>query len=332
MRTSLRRFALAVAVIATAAIVTSPAWAAFPNQGKRILYARQPVSTSTPPTALLGTATSNLFSIRNNGEDRRRVTDSVKAFEYGGYHSPDGTRIVYWAQTPDGYQVWRANADGVAREALTSNPVSVNPNWSRNGNKIVYVKYSGPAASLQLGGPLAQEPHVGGGADLMIMNADGTGKHSILAGTVYSPGWSPTAPEIAYSGPSGPGLGLFLISPEGGEPQIVCCKAGGTALFADWSPDGRRLLFVYLPPAAGPGAGVQLLTVRRNSTDVVPVTNDSYNITIPRFSDDGERVIYAKDVGGGLLDLYSINSDGSGGKKRLTDTPALSEWLNYVIG
>lgn len=327
MRTSFRGLALAVAVIATGVVVTSPAWAAFPNQGNRILYVRQPASSPAR-----GAAANDMFSIKNNGEDRVRVTDSPRINEYGGFYSPNGARIVYWGQTPDAYQVFRANADGSGREALTNNPVSVNPNWSRNGSRIVYVKYSGPATP-SLGGPFTAEPRGPGSVDLMIMNSDGTGKHSILNGSaIYSPGWSPTAAEIGYSGTVGEGLGLFLISPEGGEPQIVCCKIGGTALFADWSPDGRRLLYVYLPPTTGPSTVFEVWTIRRNGTDAVLLTDESYNVTLPRYSDDGERVIFAKDVGGGALDLYSIRSDGSGGKKRLTDTPAANEWLNYVIG
>lgn len=334
MRNSTRRLAIAAAVTATAVIVTSPAWAAFPSQGKRILYARQPVTTTAPPgTPFRGAgATYDMFSIKPNGDDRSRVTDSGKVNEYGGYYSPDGERIVYWGQTLDGYQVFSANAGGGGRQTLTNNPMSANPNWSRNGSKIVYVKYTG-IAGPQLGGPFAPGHRGIGGADLMIMNADGTGKHSILNGQVYSPGWSPTAAEIAFSGPVKGGIAVYLISPDGGTPEYLCCK-GGTAVFADWSPDGRRLLFSYAPPGppVGPSTGAQLVTIRRNGTDPVLVTDDSYAITLPRFSNDGERVIYAKDSGDGTLDIYSIRSDGTGGRKRLTETPGYHEWLNYLIG
>lgn len=335
MRISTRRLAIAAAVTATAVIVTSPAWAAFPDQGKRILYVRQPVTTTAPPgTPLRGAgAPYDMFSIKPNGDDRSRVTDSGKVNEYGGYYSPDGERIVYWGQTLGGYQVFSANAEGGRRQILTNNPVSVNPNWSRNGSRIVYVKYTGATTTLQLGGPLAPGHRGIGSANLMIMNADGTGKHSILSGQVYGPGWSPTAPEIAFSGPVKGGIAIYLVSPDGGTPDYLCCK-GGTAVFADWSPDGRRLLFLYVPPAppVGPSTGIQLVTIRRNGTGLVPVTDDSYESTLPRYSNDGERVIYAKDSGDGTLDIYSIRSDGTGGRKRLTETPGYHEWLNYLIG
>jgi Tol biopolymer transport system component len=329
MRTSFRRAAFTVAAAMTAVIVTSPAWAAFPNQGNRILYVRAPYeATGTPSVAPRGTVTgADLFSIRNNGDDRRRVSDSGKVNEFGGYFSPDGDHIVFWGQTADGYQVFRADADGTHRKALTTNPVSVQPNWSRNGKQIVYAKF--PAtAKPQRGGPLTGRRGPASG-HLMLMDADGSAKHSILDAPVYSPGWSPTRAEIAYSSQiEGGGVGIFLIPPDGGKPTLVCCK-GGTAVFADWSPDGSRLLFLYAPPA---GSGIEVWTVRRNGTDPVPVTNESYSITLPRYTDDGERVVFAKDPGGGALDLYSIRSDGSGGKKRLTDTPKFHEWLNLFIG
>ena len=43
-------------------------------------------------------------------------------------------------------------------------------------------------------------------------------------------------------------------------------------------------------------------------------------------------MIFAKETGGGTLDLFSVRSDGSGGRDRLTDTQAFDEWLTLLLG
>jgi hypothetical protein len=326
MRTSIRRLAFLCAAAATVAIVTSPAWAAFPDQGNRIVYGRSPqtstVTAGAIPRGVL--QESDLYSIRSNGDDRERLTNTA-AIEYGAYYSPDGDRLVYWAVAGGDYRVYTADPDGSHRQALTSNPVSVMPNWSKNGRQIVYVRYQParlPASPLRRGG---------GPAELMVMDADGGGKHAVhSAEAIWLPGWSPTRSEIAMTIADGPDTGsVYLLPPSGGEPQLVCCK-GGTALFADWAPDGNRLLLTVVPETLrGETPPATVYTIKRNGNDPVVVTDQSYYLTVPRFTADGERVVFSRDTGD-TLDLYSVRSDGTGGRKQLTDTRPL-EFLNLLL-
>jgi Tol biopolymer transport system component len=267
--------------------------------------------------------------MKNNGKDVRRVTETPSTTEFGGWYSPDGEEIVFWGLKGERRRVFRADADGRHVTALTSNQTSAWPKWSKNGKQIVYVKDPPvKVRSVWQGGGAARGI---GDSQLMIMDADGSGKHSILTGnSIATPGWSPTRGEIAFSMQTPDGGKIFLISPEGGEPEEVCCETGD-ALFLDWSPDGRRLLFLFgeSDPTRRGAPATEVVSIRRNGSDPVEITDRSAFPTLPRFADDAERVVYTREDGE-AFDLFRTRSDGTGGTKRLTDTPNKVEFLNSL--
>jgi Tol biopolymer transport system component len=330
MRIRFRRtLGATIAALTTTLALVSPARAEFPDQGNRILFVRGKLNAPMARTARGSEfEVADLFSMKNNGKDVRRVTETPSTTEFGGWYSPDGEEIVFWGLKGERLRVFRADADGRHVTALTSNQTSVMPNWSKNGKQIVYVKYPPlKTRSLWQGGAARGVAN----SDLMIMDADGSGKHSILAGdSIASPGWSPTRAEIAFSMETPDGGKIFLIPPDGGEPQLVCCETGD-ALFLDWSPDGRRLLFLAGDPdPIRRGAPVtQVMSIRRNGSDLVEITDRSFFPTLPRFADDAERVVYTREDGE-TFDLIRTRSDGAGGTKRLTDTPNKVEFLNLL--
>lgn len=328
MRIRFRRtLGATIAALTTTLALVSPARAEFPDQGNRILFVRARLNA---PMAARGSEFefADLFSMKNNGKDVRRVAETPSTTEFGGWYSPNGGEVVFWGLKGERVRVFRADADGKHVTALTSNQTSVMPNWSKNGKQIVYVKYP----------PLKTRSVWQGGAargladsDLMIMDVDGSEKHSILAGdSIVSPGWSPTRAEIAFSMQTEDGGKIFLIPPGGGTPEPVCCETGD-ALFLDWSPDGRRLLFLFgeTDPARRGAPATEVMSIRRNGSELVEITDRSFFPTLPRFADDARRVVYTR-TGGETFDLFRTRSDGTGGTKRLTDTPNKVEFLTLL--
>ena len=330
MRIPIRRSFAVIAALTAVVTLASPAWGEFPDQGNRIVYvrARLGVSTMAEPARGSEFEVADLFSMKNSGKDARLLTDTPSTAEFGGWYSPDGEEVVFWGLKRDRVRIFRADADGKHVAALTGNQTSVMPNWSKNGRQIVYVKY--PASAMRSASQGAAARGIVD-SDLMVMDADGDGKHSILSGVgIVSPGWSPTRAEIAFSMQTDAGGQIFLIPPDGGEPEFVCCESGN-ALFLDWSPDGRRLLFQLVgsaPPRRGAPIA-QVMSIRRSGTDQIEITDRSFFTTLPRFSDDAERVVYTRE-NGETFDLYRTRSDGTGGTKRLTDTPNKVEFLNLL--
>jgi hypothetical protein len=99
--------------------------------------------------------------------------------------SPDGTKIAYGVGLYASDHIYVMNADGTGQTPLTSGYGGFSsPKWSPDGKKLLFV---GPAPT-------------GGGAQIMLMNADGSGRVALTTpGANLDPSWSPDGTKIAFS-------------------------------------------------------------------------------------------------------------------------------------
>ncbi len=81
---------------------------------------------------------------------------------------------------------------------------------------------------------------------------------------------------------------------------------------ADWSPDGQRLVY-----RSGRDNKQGLWISSRDDTGHTLITNEGTD-SFPAWSPDGRTIVFTRDSGGGNLDLYAVNVDGSNAR-RLTD-------------
>jgi TolB protein len=89
-----------------------------------------------------GTHYKELFTVRADGSDIQRLTDT-EVSESHPKVSPDGGKIVY----DRGSEVWIMNSDGTGQTRLTK---GIHPNWSPDGGRIVFI-YSPPDDFRQKG-------------------------------------------------------------------------------------------------------------------------------------------------------------------------------------
>jgi TolB protein len=101
-------------------------------------------------TRLRNTGDVDIYSMRPDGSDQRRLSRAPVFAPDGFDYSPDGKRIVF----DDGYSIHEMNADGSHRRRLTSGPGDIRPAYSPSGAQIVFER--------------------GGRPNLMTMDADGT--------------------------------------------------------------------------------------------------------------------------------------------------------------
>lgn len=313
-----RRLLIATAAMATVLAMVVPAWASFPDQGNRIVFARSK-SMSRVPAPPRGVGGFDLFTMKPNGDDASRVVRSDALMEYGGHVAPDGSRLVFTGIKGKGQaDIFTTDADGSHRQKLTTSGNNFSPNWSRNGQQIVWAR-SAPLRMVPFGNVGARR---GGGGGLMLMNADGTDKHSIAPGLVFSPGWSPSAGRIAYSTVDGDSLDIWTIKPDGSDPaQLTDYGVGSYAIFGDWAPDGDSFAFTWSAAARGEGAFSLWVAPRTNPTDTLLIASDVDELFAPVFTADGSRVIFVRQDGSDY-ELYSVKVNGTGERQLTTNNAA----------
>ena len=273
MRVTLR-LAVLSALALSSLLLPGAAGGAFPGTNGRIAFVTDrdgvpEIYTSNPDG-------SNPVNLTNT-----RIAEADPAY------SPDGTRIAF-SRSGD---IWVMNADGTGAAAITGTEGSgeVNPTWSRDGSRIVFVSNRNTPS----GGTT--------GPELWVMDASGANVRQLTDTTGAGSGapvWSPTADQVAFH------------SNVDGENEIYTIDANSTLLGTgtdsrvkrtnnnlddqnpNWSPDGARIAF-----ERGPGADVgntqkEIWTMNADGTDFVQVTKNSFYDVDPAYSPDGTRIAF----------------------------------------
>ena len=152
IRHARRRSILVTAVVAaTIAVSVVPASASFPDQGPRVLFARAKMPPARTLSPLRGIGALDLFTMKPNGDDQVRVVKTDALLEYGGHWSPNGARMTFAGSKGKGnLDIYTAKADGTKRKQLTTTATNYSPNWSKNGQQIVWTRLGGTGAGRRL--------------------------------------------------------------------------------------------------------------------------------------------------------------------------------------
>ena len=201
--------------------------------GQRIIFTR---CRPDPPGGCA------LFSIRTNGQDRHAVTayDNPDKADFLADVSPDGARVAFARFNDHGIlsQVWVARIDGSHAHAVTTPALEaaspewtkdghhllVTSNWQHVGENVYRVRDDGSqltkltARKFPHNAEMAAPSPSGAkivysddqafpgiiGAELFVMNPDGSGKHAITSGgRLLDADWG-TAPLIKSSSATSP--------------------------------------------------------------------------------------------------------------------------------
>jgi len=212
----------------------------------------------------------DLFVIHPDGTGLRRLTDDEFRDRQPRW-SPDGTRIAFYSNRSDKYEIWTIRADGSQLERATiipGRPV-YNPIWSPDGRRLA-CKLEENEALIDLTLPVAERhplflPPAGRGMSFSARSWSADGRW--LAGILHSP----DGQEVS-------GVVLYSLA----DRSYVRITDRGKS--ETWLSDSRHLLYL------DSGSLLLLDTVSRTSRQVLTTPPDSdYNVF--RLSPD-DRVLY----------------------------------------
>lgn len=214
-------------------VACTPAHASFQGKNGRVAF-----------STVMGSPPGNIFTMNAAGRDRDRLT------RQGDSRNPawsrDGRKIAFDRQR-NGRRalfVMRSNGSRV-RRISTMGVQAENPTWSPNGRRIAFQGCRGSGRCDAMA--------------IYVVRARGGRPKRITPGG-SDPVWSPNGRWIAYHGKVGrrdPCATLARVRPSGRSRRGILprrrdshnvCSRGGNG--ADFSPNGRRLIYYGLAPTS----------------------------------------------------------------------------------
>lgn len=190
-------------------------------------------------TALID-GVSHPFVMDRDGRNKRDISEGAEGFIYGFSASPDGKLVAYHKD----YQIYVANADGShARQIETGNPFNFVPQWSPDGQRLMFV--SGEHYNCH---PYIVHPD---GRGLRKIADRGGHKGFVTVYDVYDfhngssdvPVWSTNGGHVIYTALVDGAVELMRVSLDGTIEQLTSSPEGAFNYHPKPSADGRALVF-----------------------------------------------------------------------------------------
>lgn len=283
--------------------------------GSAIYFTRN--TTSGPIFEYAQDSTNAIFAIERYDLTSGETTTAVSGL--GGAvrpaPSPDGKQIAFVRRVAGKSQLFVKDiASGAERMVYDKLDRDVQETWAVTG---VYPNMGWTPDSTTVvfwaGGKLRRVEAVGGASSTIPFRIEDTrgvanAPHPVIA--VAPDNVTTKMTRFASVSPNGQqvvfeSLGkLWLKSTSGGTPKLVSAAGDGLQLFPSWSRDGRKLTFVRWTDA---DLG-EIITADANGGNQRKITSQPGHYAHPRFSPDGQTIVFEQRSGGYLTnDKWSDN-------------------------
>jgi Tol biopolymer transport system component len=245
-----------------------------------------------------------LWVVEPDGSGTREIPLDVPGQVGSVSWSPNGQRIAFDVSYPDEgapkgglYDIYSADADGSGVVRLTREGDARLPAWSPNGTRIAFTRQDG------------------GGSQIFVMNADGSGATALTSGSAFNvrPAWSPDGSRIAFESVADSNADILVMNADGRGPTRLTDDPAwdGTPV---WSPDGNQIAFASdrSPP------GVYLMNADGSGVRLLEPDDDVANLGLA-WSPDGRFLALSSSRGTGFARAVYVLDLSSGDVTPITD-------------
>jgi len=225
-------------------------------------------------------------------------------------YDPSGEHLAVTKMSPNGEttSLFIVDEGKPARSILDQKGLILGPSWSPDGRQIVVgVGIFTAFLDDQAGGKKPIDP-VNGGAQVGIVNADGSGFHTITSGNSNNAfaSFAPDGKHIVYrtTGPDGDGLRIMNL-----DDRSITALTNEWDNFPVWSPRGDSVAFIRRS-----GADFEVFTIRPDGTGLKQLTNTHGINAHLAWSPDGERLLFCSSRMGFKDEVVLIGAPQSYGE------------------
>jgi len=182
------------------------------------------------------------------------------------------------------------------------------PEWSRDGKKLVYVHVSLSGTDGQL--------------EIHTMNADGTDSKRIVAPAKRPaqdehPSWSPDGQTIAFTTTRDGNQEIYLCDSDGGNLRRITSHPGIDS-HPTWSPDGTQIAF-----CTSRFGNMEIALMNADGSGIRRLTDNPAMDYQPKWSPNGKWIAFTSTRDGNY-EIYLIRPDGTG-LRNISESHALDK-------
>jgi len=237
--------------------------------------------------------------------------------------SPHNHRIAFWthngaAQQPAQRDIWTMRTDGTDRIPVTNDvAIDWNPVWSPDGKYLYFASDRSGSSNIwrvpideesgRMKGP-REAVTKGGYGNQAHISISGDARRLAYAETLYS--------STIHKVPFDP------VAEKVTGPPVALTQGSMFEMNLALSPDGSTLAFDSLRPEW------DIWVMQTDGSRRRYLTKDSHDDRLPRWSPNGEQVIFMSNRSGRHYEVWAIRPDGSG-LRQVTESMEGAFWPNW---